>query len=181
MAELDQHFVGIENDLIEKQKLELDNLREKLERTLSQKSKPSSTLLNLRQVQANLVKQKKYTEANETKNKAAELEAEEDEKWLRVRADKIAYQEAQLMQKHTKEREGHNKRTQTAMAELEIDKNKKMGQLVQNYNNEKKQTLSMHNIVLAQISKYEKKGSPLKKAADMSESEVTDNSPVKLV
>ena len=59
MLDLKQHFLQIENEMIEKQKEEYDNSLAGLERSLPAKAKPSSALLNLKQIQQNLVKQKK--------------------------------------------------------------------------------------------------------------------------
>lgn len=59
LEKLEQHFIDLENQLIEKQKEELTNLHEKLEQTIPVNSKPSTALLNLRSIQQNLVKQKK--------------------------------------------------------------------------------------------------------------------------
>ena len=60
MGDLNEHFTGIENEMIEKQKKEREDLINELDRTLPTKFKPSSTLLNQKQIQQNLVKQKKY-------------------------------------------------------------------------------------------------------------------------
>ncbi len=176
VADLKENFLGIENEMIERQKKELEELHNKLETALPVKAKPSSALLNLRMVQQNLVKQKKYAEANETKQKAQAIEADEDEKWTKIRAEKIAVQEAQLMQKHNKEREAHAKRVKTALAEMEIERNKRLDQLVHNYNNTKKQTVNIHNIEMAHISKLEKRPSPREKVSEVA---LTDSSPTK--
>jgi len=175
VMELKQHFVAIENEMIDRQKSELEKLRMTLENNLPMKSKPSSTLLNLRAVQQNLVKQKKYAEAEESKKKALEMEAEEDRKWQQIRGEKIAFQEAQLMQKHGKEREAHNKRAQTALAELDKERTKKVAQLTQNFNNLSKQNANAHNIEMAHISKMDKKSSPPNEAIE----DMTESSPTK--
>jgi hypothetical protein len=161
MSDLTQHFEQIENELVEKQKKEREDLIAELDRTLPTKIKPSSTLLNQKQIQQNLVKQKKYNEANDMKESIEKLEAEEEKKWTKQRSDKIGTQEAQLMQKHKKEREAHAKRAKTAMQELEKEMSKKVSQLTQTYNNTRKQTETAQKIEVAQLTKAEKKGSPV--------------------
>ena len=175
VEELKQHFASIENEMIERQKQELYELHDKLDKSLPSRSKPSSALLNLKAVQQNLVKQKKYAEANDAKLRAQTMEAEEEKKWAQVRDEKIAYQEALLMQKHNKEREAHAKRAETALDELDIERKKKTEQLIQNYNNTKKQTSNVHKIEMAQMSKYEKRSSPTSKA--MNEADLTESTP----
>ena len=179
MGELQQNFANLENGLIDRQKNELEQLHEHLDRTLPIKSKPSSKLLNMRQIQQNLVKQKKYNEANEIKDKAAELEQEEEQKWADMRADKISTQEKQLMLKHSKERDALNKKTQSALAELERDRKRRVDQVIHNYHNTKKQTATAHNIELAQMSKFEKAGgSPSnRKSSDATGSSLMEENP----
>ena len=179
MEELKQNFGKLENELIDRQKKELEQVHEHLDRTLPIKSKPSSKLLNMRQIQQNLVKQKKYNEANEVKDKAAELEEEEEQKWANMRADKIATQEKQLMQKHSKERDALNKKTQSALAELERDRKRRIDQVIHNYHNTKKQTATAHHIELAQMSKFEKaSGSPNnRKSSDVTGSSLMEENP----
>jgi len=188
ILDLKQHFVLIENEMIEKQKKERENLLAELERTIPTNPKPSSMLLNQKQIQQNLVKQKKYTnslivsrynEANDMKEIIEQLEEEEEKKWTKQRSDKISTQEAQLMQKHKKEREAHAKREKTAMQELEKEKAKKIAQLTNTYNNTRKQTETAHKIELAQLPKGDKKGSPPKISVSGGESGMVENSPAK--
>ena len=83
------------------------------------------------------------------------------------------------MQKHKKEREAHNKRTQTAMTELEKEKSKKIDKLKQECNNVKKQTENAQKIELAQLSKAEKKGSLQKVPISGGNSGMIESSPAK--
>ncbi len=162
MSDLRQHFVDMENEMIARQKEEIETLHADLDQQLPEKPKASTELLNLRQIQFTLVKQKKYGEANATKAQAQELEDKENERWAKARADKIQAQETLLIQRHTKEREAHTRRTQSALAELELEKNKRIDQLVHSYTNAKKQTKTVQKIELAQMSRSsENHGSPV--------------------
>eukprot|EP01022_Parablepharisma_sp_SALTPOND_P012411 TRINITY_DN1592_c0_g1_i1.p4 TRINITY_DN1592_c0_g1~~TRINITY_DN1592_c0_g1_i1.p4 ORF type:complete len:214 (-),score=43.06 TRINITY_DN1592_c0_g1_i1:453-1094(-) len=172
MSEMKQHLATIENEMIERQKKELETLHNNLETSLPTNFKPSSTLLNLKKVQQNLIKQKKYAEASATKDKIEEMEEEEDRKWKQVRGEKIAFQEAQLVQKHNREREGHNKRTKTALAELEIERDKNIQQFMQNYNIRKQ----IVNAQKSQVSKL--KGDPIP-GSKVADDDFTESSPIK--
>lgn len=57
---LEEHFMDLENELIEKQKEEMTKFNESIEQRFPSTPKQSVALLNLKQVQLNLVKQKKY-------------------------------------------------------------------------------------------------------------------------
>ena len=59
MAEVDAVFNDMANKLADKQKAELESLHTYLEETLPKVPKPSSALLNLKQIQQNLAKQSK--------------------------------------------------------------------------------------------------------------------------
>ena len=113
------------------------------------------------------------------KEKIETMEKEEEKKWLKTRNEKKSIQEAQLMQKHKKERDAHNKRAQTAANELEKEKTKKMEKLMQSYNNVKKQTNITQKIEIAQMTKTEKKGSPYKIPFMGGDNEMVDSSPAK--
>lgn len=156
LEKLEQHFVDMENQMIERQKQELSNYVDMLEKSLPNNFKQSVTLLNLKQVQQNLVKQKNFVEANETKAQILALEAEEADKWAKKRAEKISVQEAQLIQKHKKEREAHEKRVQSAFNELNIERNKEISRLTQNYQNLKNQMSNAQKIDIVKITKQNK-------------------------
>jgi hypothetical protein len=56
---LEEHFIELENEMIEKQKEEMVKFNESIEQKFPATPKQSVALLNLKQVQLNLVKQKK--------------------------------------------------------------------------------------------------------------------------
>ena len=60
MAEVDAMFNEMANKLVDKQKQELEAFHDALEKSIPTNPKPSSKLLNLRQIQQNLAKQNKY-------------------------------------------------------------------------------------------------------------------------
>lgn len=89
------------------------------------------------------------------------MEAEEGEKWKQLRNNKIALQEAQMLQKHKKEREAHENRVKTALDELNIERNKEIQRLYQNFHNTKNQMANVQKIEITQLSNP-KMTSPLK-------------------
>eukprot|EP00829_Urostomides_striatus_P010415 TRINITY_DN2441_c0_g1_i2.p1 TRINITY_DN2441_c0_g1~~TRINITY_DN2441_c0_g1_i2.p1 ORF type:complete len:318 (-),score=135.18 TRINITY_DN2441_c0_g1_i2:3-956(-) len=150
---LEEHFIELENELIEKQKEEMIKFNESIEQKFPATPKQSVALLNLKQVQLNLVKQKKFDLANETKEKVMAMEAEEAEKWAQQREAKITTQVDQLDQKHKKEKEAHEKRVQTAFEELDIERNKEINRITQNHINLQKQMSNAQKKELAKMNK----------------------------
>lgn len=134
--ELKHHFSSIEAELVEKQKKEMEVLRTKMESSIPENPKPSSAILNFKAVQQVLAKQGKFAEAKEAKEKAKKLEMQEKKKWSQSRREKIAIQEAQLMQKHNKERQAHKERTALALSELKQERDKKLEFLKRSYKKE---------------------------------------------
>ena len=57
----------------------------------------SSEYLNLKRIEENMVKQKKFGEAHQIQQKALELEAEEIKKHMQQRQKKMVQQEAKLI------------------------------------------------------------------------------------
>lgn len=111
----------------------MEALHSKLESTVPNNPKPSAELLRLKTLKEQLSKQKNYMEAMKVKEEEQKLAEEEDKQWKQERAKKIAIQEAQLMLRHTKEREAHNKRADLALLELEKEKNKKIKHIEKYY------------------------------------------------
>eukprot|EP00826_Nyctotherus_ovalis_P054353 TRINITY_DN7111_c0_g1_i3.p3 TRINITY_DN7111_c0_g1~~TRINITY_DN7111_c0_g1_i3.p3 ORF type:complete len:134 (-),score=49.62 TRINITY_DN7111_c0_g1_i3:143-544(-) len=110
----------------------MEALHNKLELSVPNSPKPSAELLRLKNTKEQLSKQKNYMEAMKVKEEEQKLAEEEDKQWKQERAKKIAVQEAQLMQRHTKEREAHNKRADLALLELEKEKDKRI-QYIEKY------------------------------------------------
>lgn len=59
MLDFEQEAMRIENELVERQNIELNAVHEELEKSLPFKPKSSSELLNLVKIEENLAKQKK--------------------------------------------------------------------------------------------------------------------------
>ena len=133
--ELKKHFSDLKDSMLKRQKKELDDLHNQLKEIIPIKVKPSSALLNLKAIQKSLSSQKRYTEANEVKEKVERMEKEENEKWNKIRKDRIAIQESQIIQKHNKEQIAHKKRRRTAFRELRQDKEKNIKYIKRNYEN----------------------------------------------
>ncbi len=139
MQDLDERLASLEQQLDEKHKAELECLHAQLEQSIPEKAKASPTLLNLRQIQQNLARMKKYADAHETQQRALELEAKEQEVWSEKRANKIAAQESALILKQKKEKEGLESRMQKTCEELKQQKAVVIKTLRLKYDNIKKQ------------------------------------------
>ena len=83
--------------LEERHQKELEENRQVLEQRIPVVFKPSSELLNLKKIQDQLARQKEYGEAHKVQQKVAELEREEQEKYLQVRMKKIVAQETLMI------------------------------------------------------------------------------------
>jgi hypothetical protein len=80
---------------------QLEKHRQDLEENLPQRPKMSSEYLNLKKIEENMVKQKKFAEAHQIQQKALQLEQEEIEKHLQLRQKKIVQSEQKLMHQQT--------------------------------------------------------------------------------
>ena len=83
---------------MEEHQQQLEELAQNLEENLPQQPKMSSEYLNLKKIEENMVKQKKFGEAHQIQQQAIQLEKEELQKHLQWRQKKIVTEQQKLMQ-----------------------------------------------------------------------------------
>jgi len=107
---------------------ELEENRQMLEQKLPLTFKQSAELLNLKQIQGQLARQKQYAEAHQVQIKGQQMEEEERERYMQMRHKKIVAAEATLIQKQSNEMNALRKKIETGMNERlkqrEIEHNK---------------------------------------------------------
>lgn len=132
----------IVEEAVARGKKELEELRQRLETTLSVQPRPSGALLSLRDTERRAAKAKHYQEAQFCKARAAELAQFELEQHLQARNEKIQHEldlrsrkieqeirnlqqrlnleETELLRSRTQEADALVKKFQNAKAELEV-------------------------------------------------------------
>jgi hypothetical protein len=77
------------DSLVARHQREIQELRQYLEQATSLQAKPNPEILNLRKIQQHLSKQKNYTEAEKVQKVVMDLEAKNQERYLKQRDDRI--------------------------------------------------------------------------------------------
>ncbi|CDW71390.1 UNKNOWN [Stylonychia lemnae] len=139
--------------LEEKHVRELEENRQVLEQKLPLTFKQSAELLNLRQIEQNLARQKSYAEAHQVQVKAQQLEEDEREKAVQARHKKIVAAEAKLIQKQQNEMNALRKKIEGAMNERLKQREFEHNKLLQRYQNVKKELENQHNIDRQKLEK----------------------------
>ena len=138
MNEFQMHGLQLMKATEDKHIRDLEENRNDLEKKLSINIKPSPELLNMRQIQANLAKQKEYSEAHKVQVRVQQLEREEQEKHLQSRMKKIAAAEAKLISKQQGEMNALRKRIDAGENEQKKQRALELERLLQRYQNVKK-------------------------------------------
>ena len=125
--------------LEERHTQDLEQNRQHLESTLPAKYKQSTELLNLRRIQQENAKQKKYQDAHQVQVRAQELEEKEREQYMIDVHKKILASEANMMARQANEMSALKKKLEAKMNERlkirEVEHNK----ILQRYQNVKKE------------------------------------------
>merc|ERR1719145_451557 len=154
-AEFEAHAAGLQNTLAARHQQEHHEHLERLRRDTEPRTpRWSRDLLNLRQIQETLAKQKKYAEAGKTKQHAEQLEAKEHSMWKAKREARIAALEEQFMHKQQLEMGGLMKRIQSGREEQKQARKTELERLLQRYNNVKSQLESQQKIIQNRTEKY---------------------------
>ena len=114
----------------------------------------SKDLLNLRKIQETLAKQRKYSEAQKTKQQADALEVREHAQWKAKRDAKIAALEDQFLRKQALEMHGLLKRIQSGREEQKHARKTELERLLQRYHNVKTQLESQQTIIRQRSERY---------------------------
>merc|ERR1712000_689412 len=134
-----EHAQELEAKMAEKHQHELEEFREKNEASISLTSKPSTELLNHQKIQGVLAKTKEYAEAHKVQQKCSQLEKDELEKWLKIRAHKLAAGETRFLTKQNIELQALKKKIQSGADEQRKQRALELEKLLQRYQNVKKE------------------------------------------
>lgn len=128
LAQIEQQDQQAVRALEERHIRDLEENRQVLEAKLPLSFKQSAELLNLKQIQGQLARQKQYAEAHQVQIKAQQMEEEERERYMQQRHKKIVAAEATLIQRQANEMNALRKKIETGMNERlkqrEIEHNK---------------------------------------------------------
>jgi len=140
--ELNQAQQDDQNEILameERHTQDLEQNRQHLESTLPAKYKQSTELLNLRRIQQEDARQKKYQDAHQVQVRAQELEEKEREQYMIDVHKKILASEANMMARQANEMAALKKKLEAKMNERlkirEVEHNK----ILQRYQNVKKE------------------------------------------
>jgi len=150
---------------------------EKFEKTLPKNPKPSVELLNLRKIQANLAKQKNYSEAHKVQSKIKQIEEEESQRWMKEKAHKVTIMQTKLYKKFENEQNAFEKKVSSAFEQIRKQKALELEKMLQKYQNAKKEMESKHINELKEIHKkpYSPKR-PQSKSSPMKNSKIHNSS-----
>merc|ERR1719171_3382046 len=155
VAEFEAHAANLQSTLAARHKQECDANSQKIRRETEPRTpRWSRDLLNLRQIQETLAKQKKYAEAGKTKVHADQLEAKEHAMWKAKREARMAALEEQFLHKQQLEMGGLLKRIQSGREEQKQARKGELERLLQRYHNVKTQLESQQKIIQQRVDKY---------------------------
>jgi hypothetical protein len=137
--------------MIEKQKREKIQLLERLDKQIPLTPKPSSELLNMIKIQEGLIKQKDYGEAHKVQERVIMITRTEKLNWDKERKRKIMQQEAHLDKKQEIELNALQKRLQTVEDEMKVVRTAELENLLQKYQNAKKE---LQNYQIQELNKF---------------------------
>jgi len=139
MNEFQMHSAQLIQSLDEKHNNDIGQYKEELENKFGDNFKPSSELLNLQSIQKSLAKQKEYVEAHQVQIKATKLEAQEHEKFLQERQNKINVLINKHVKKQDKEMDSLRKRIIAGENEQKKQRALELERMFQRYQNVKKE------------------------------------------
>jgi hypothetical protein len=155
VQDFESHASNLQNTLGSRHKQEHMAFMEKIKKeTTPRTPRWSKELLNLRKIQDTLAKQKKYSEAQKTKQQADVLEIKEHGQWKAKRDAKIAALEDQFLRKQALEMHGLLKRIQSGREEQKHARKTELERLLQRYHNVKTQLESQQTIIRQRSEKY---------------------------
>ena len=135
-----------ERTLVEKQELEIGEHRAALEARMSSEPKWSPTYLNMVKIQDTLANRQEYEEAHRMQIKIAQLEKEEEGKWLATRNSKINNAIEIIQKKQVVELTSLRKKLRAGFIELKKQMAIELEKLARRYQNIKKELKNSHTM-----------------------------------
>lgn len=153
MNEFQQHGLGLIKEKEELQHRELEDKAKELEETLPNIFKPSAELLNLRQIERNLAKQKNYAEAHAVQVRCNKMEKKELRSFEDVREQKKLALEKELVKKQNNEMEALQKRIEAGESEQKKQRALELEKMFLRYQNVKKELENKHKVERQRMEK----------------------------
>lgn len=117
VKEFEEEASKAQDEMVSRHQEEIVKFEEELQKSLPQRPKDSSEVLNLKKIEDNLARQQEYLEAHKVQQKCQDMEREEQDKWDQVRDQKIRNQLNQLILKQNQELNALRKRITSAQEE----------------------------------------------------------------
>lgn len=114
--------------------------------------RPSSELLNLAKIEANLIKKQDYLEAKKVARRISTLREEDQTKWDLQRRRKLEAEEGALLRRQQVELDALKTRLQSGYNELTKERSQAIEQLLLKYQNVKKELSTHHKMDLNRAS-----------------------------
>jgi len=147
-----------EERMREKHENEYETEKKKLEDTIPVIPKHSTQYLNLKRIQATLVKNKEYKEAHDIQVQMNELEEKERENWGSGRDSKIKQQLNLLVKRQEQEVNNFKLKAKNGFDELKKQRAAELESLLKRFQNLKKELTNSHKIQNNRFEGKEKSG-----------------------
>eukprot|EP00760_Papus_ankaliazontas_P016965 PhM_4_TR16973/c0_g1_i1/m.78832 len=145
----EERQLDLEASALERHSMDLAKFHAQMTEQMPRRIKFSKDLLNLRNIQETLAKQKSYAEAQKIKERADQLEQQELEDLKRDRGEVYKKKESQILARHRNELLAMRKRMERGRLELERSRKRELEMLLQRYNNVKRGLEGQQNIIKA--------------------------------
>jgi len=155
--ELEMKSKQLEDSLNFKHQEEMKKFYASLEEKLPKNVKYSKKYLDLKNMELNLAKQKKYKEAQQIKKKCEEIEIEDTNRFNKEKNDTIRAQSMKNANKQLNERNALKKKLELEYEELKKDKQFQLDVLIHKYKNKKAELENqqkMENVVTENKNLY---------------------------
>jgi len=153
MNDFHSHAQILEKGMLEKHEQEIMEFRDNIDHNLPERPKLSAELLNQRKIQENLARQKDYQEAHKVQLRAQHMEKEEFGKWQEDRGRKIDLEEKRLLHAQEQELNALRKKIQAGHDQQRRQRALALEELLQRYQNVKKELESQQKHELIRSKK----------------------------
>jgi len=146
-----EQMKNIEQEMIDAHQEELLQFDEEVDKLVIPKPKFSKEILNLRHSLGNIIKAKKYNEAQEISEKLEILELQETDRWNKQYKDKFIKKKQLLFVRQKNEIEAIREKLQNSLQEKLRMRSSELQKLLQRFQNMKKELELKQNQELAKL------------------------------
>merc|ERR1719456_1605817 len=154
LREFNAHAESLAGMLGERHEQELAAQMNKIKEETMARPQWSRELLNMRKIEKNLAKQKKYEEAADQKDRADGVERIEGKNWEVKRGAQLGLAEKKFVEKQQMEMKGLLKRVAAGREEQRLARKQELERLLQRYHNVKLQVESQQKVARQRHEKY---------------------------